>query len=215
MNTITEERNAAEVAICLLRTELAEACNVANALAHAAPTAAAATAPAPVHTMDKIQFPDKFDGTQSKLRAFTTQLRLKVVSFPDEQSRLRLTINCLAGEAMDQVQQYVKADRVDLKNVEALIDILEEAFGNPNRVAEAEAKLCSLQQGNREFTSYYAEFHCYASEVKWDETAKLSALRRGLTYRLQNDLVTIDKELETIVAFVALCNSLDTKRRAL
>ena len=46
---------------------------------------------------------------------------------------------------MDQVQQYVKADRVDLVNVDALIDILEEAFGNLNRVAEAEAKLCSLQ----------------------------------------------------------------------
>ena len=161
MNTITEECNAAEAAICLLRTELAEARNVANALAHAAPAAAAAataattaatataataaTAPAPVHTVDKIPFPDKFDGTQSKLRAFTTQLRLKVVLFPDEQSRLRLAINCLAREAMDQVQQYVKADRIDLENVEALIDILEEAFGNPNRVAEAEAKLCSLQ----------------------------------------------------------------------
>ena len=46
---------------------------------------------------------------------------------------------------MDQVQQYVKADHIDLENVEALIDILEEAFGNPNRVAEAEAKLCNLQ----------------------------------------------------------------------
>ena len=45
--------------------------------------------------------------------------------------------------------------------------------------------------------------------------AKLSALRRGLTYRLQNDLVMVDKELETIAAFVALCNKLDTKRRAL
>ena len=116
---------------------------------------------------------------------------------------------------MDQVQQYVKADRIDLENVEALIDILEEAFGNPNHVAEAEAKLCNLQQGNREFTSYYAEFQRYASEVKWDEIAKLSALRRGLTYCLQNDLVTVDKEPETIVAFVALCNKLDTKRRAL
>ena len=147
MNTVMEERNAAEAAICLLRTELAEARNVTNALAHAAPTAAA-TASAPAHTEDKIPFPDKFDGTQSKLQAFTTKLRLKVVSFPNEQSRLRLTINCLAGEAMDQVQQYVKADSVDLRNVEVLIDILEEAFGNPNRVAEAEAKLCNLQQGN-------------------------------------------------------------------
>ena len=116
---------------------------------------------------------------------------------------------------MDQVQQYVKATRIDLENVEALIDILEEAFGNPNRVGEVEAKFCNLQQGNCEFTSYYAEFQCYASEVKWDETAKLSALRRGSTYRLQKDLVMVDKEPETIAAFMALCNKLDTKCRAL
>ena len=100
MNTITEERNTSEVAMCLLRTELVEARNVANPLAHAAPTTAAA-APAPAHTVYKILFPDKLDGTRSKLQAFTTQLPLKVVSFPDEQSRLRLMINCLAGEAMD------------------------------------------------------------------------------------------------------------------
>ena len=79
MNTIMEECNAAEVAICLLHTELAEARNVTHALAHAAPaataaTTATATAPTPVHTGDKIPFPDKFDGTRSKLRAFTTQL---------------------------------------------------------------------------------------------------------------------------------------------
>ena len=157
INAVTEECNTAEVAICLLHTELTKARNVANALAHTAPAAAAA-ATATAHTVDKIPFPDKFDGTRSKLRAFTTQLRPKVVSFSDEQSRLCLAINCLAGEAMDQVQQYVKADRFDLENVEALIDILEEAFENPNRVAEVEAKLCNLQQGNCEFTSYYAEF---------------------------------------------------------
>ena len=215
-----EECNTAEAAFCLLHTELAEARNISNALAHAtlaatAATPTAAAAPTPTHTVDKIPFPDKFDGTQSKLQAFTTQLQLKVVLFPNEQSRLRLVINCLAEEAIDQVQQYVKADHVDLENVEALIDILEEAFGNPNCVAKVEAKLYSLQQGNREFISYYTEFQYYASEVKWDEIAKLSMLRRGLTYRLQNNLVMVDKELETITAFVALCNKLDTKHRAL
>ena len=63
INAITEEHNAAEAAICLLCTELTEARNIANALAHAAPAAA----PAPAHTVDKIPFPDKFDGTRSKL----------------------------------------------------------------------------------------------------------------------------------------------------
>ena len=67
MNIVTEEHNAAEAAICLLRTELAEAHNVANALVLAAPAAAAAPTPTPAHTVDKIPFPDKFDGTQSKL----------------------------------------------------------------------------------------------------------------------------------------------------
>ena len=66
MNTLTEECNTAEAAICLLRTDLAEARNVTNTLAHAAP-AAATTAPAPTHTVYKIPFPNKFDGTWSKL----------------------------------------------------------------------------------------------------------------------------------------------------
>ena len=72
MNTVTEECNAAEVAICLLRTELVEARNVTNVLAYAAATTTTATtiaaattttAPAPTHTVDKIPFPNKFDGT--------------------------------------------------------------------------------------------------------------------------------------------------------
>ena len=73
MNIITEERTAAEAAICLLRTQLAEAHNIANALVHAAPataaatTTAATTTPDPAHTMDKMPFPDKCDGTWSKL----------------------------------------------------------------------------------------------------------------------------------------------------
>ena len=55
MNIVTEECNAAEAAMGLLCTELVEARNVANALAHATPT--------PGHTVDTIPFPNKFDGT--------------------------------------------------------------------------------------------------------------------------------------------------------
>ena len=36
-----------------------------------------------------------------------------------------------------------------------------------------------------------------------------------MAYYLQNDLVMVDKEPETIAAFMALCNKLNTKRRAL
>ena len=45
---------------------------------------------------------------------------------------------------MDQVQSYVENDKVNLANLATLITILDTAFGNPNRVAEAESKLLTL-----------------------------------------------------------------------
>ena len=50
-------------------------------------------------------------------------------------------------------------------NLAALIAILDTAFGNPNRVVEAESKLSTLQQGARDFALYYAEFQRYTADV--------------------------------------------------
>ena len=66
---------------------------------------------------------------------------------------------------MYQVQSYVENDKVILANLAALIVILDTAFGNPNRVTEIESKLSNLQQGTREFMSYYAKFQRYAADV--------------------------------------------------
>ena len=113
------------------------------------------------------------------------------------------------------MQSYVENDKVNLSNLAALIAILDTAFGNPNRVAEAESKLSTLQQGTREFALYYAEFQRYAADVKWDEVAKLSALRRGLSCKLKNDLVTAATDPATVAELVTLCNHLDMRRRTL
>jgi len=113
------------------------------------------------------------------------QLRLYTASLTDEQTKLRLAINCLEGDALDQVRMYVQGTQVNLANLEALITILNNAFGNPNRVAKAEHKLNTTMQGSRDFCSYYAEFQRYASEVTWEQAAKWSSLRRGLSYELR------------------------------
>jgi hypothetical protein len=42
--------------------------------------------------------------------------------------------------------------------VEALISILEAAFGDPDQVGTASAELDKLTQGNKEFSQYHAEF---------------------------------------------------------
>jgi len=164
---------------------------------------------------NKIPNPERFDGTRTKLKPFITQLRLKAATYSDEQSKLRLAVNCLTGEALDQLQPYVRDDRIALETLAELITVLDIAFGNPNRVAEAEAKLYSIQQGTRDFSAYYAEFQRYAAETTWDDTYRLSALRRGLAYKLKNDLITVADEPTTLPEFVRLCNRLDNKRRQL
>ena len=164
---------------------------------------------------EHILMPENFDSTRFKLQSFLIQLRLKVASYPKEQTKLRLVVNCLIGDAIDQVQSYVENDKVNLANLAALIGILDTAFGNPNRVAEAKSKLSTLQQGTRDFMLYYTEFQRYATDVQWDEVAKLAALKKRLSYRLKNDFVMTATDPAIVADLVPLCNYLNMCHRTL
>ena len=110
---------------------------------------------------------------------------------------------------------YVQGTQVNLANLEALITILNNAFGNPNRVAEAEHKLNTIMQGSRDFCSYYAEFQRYASEVTWEEASKWSSLRRGLSYELRKALILVRPQPATMAQFIEVCNDIDMQTRQL
>jgi len=140
------------------------------------------------------------------------QLQLKAATYTYDQAKLRLAVNYLRGDAADQVRPHVRDGRVNLANLPALITILENAFGNPNRVAEGECKLSTIAQGTRDFSSYYAEFQRHAADVEWDEPSKLAALKRGLAYRLKNDIIPVRPKPTTLAAYIELCNNLDTMR---
>lgn len=191
-----------------LRSELREARRQLQA--HAEGTSTEASNP-----RERIPDPERFDGTRSKLQAFILQLRLKASTLASEQAKLRLGVSCLTGEALDQIRPYVKDDRIDLEGLAKLVEILELAFGNPYREAEAEARLTTINQGSRDFASYYAEFSRYAAEVSsWGDKALLALLRGGLNNQLLNDLVTAPEEPTSVQELVALCNKLDSRRRA-
>jgi len=147
VQTLTIERDSAEAAVDMFRTELAASRARCEVL-----TSAASATPRP--EWEDIPDPGRFDGTRSKLRHFVVKLRLSTAFYPNEQSKLCFAINCLGGDALDQVYHYVDEDgRVNLPNLASLITILDTAFGNPNRVAEAELKLQTMQQGTTEPTA--------------------------------------------------------------
>jgi hypothetical protein len=123
-----------------LRTQLA---NTLMLAARAAP--AALQAPE-----DRGQkFPDSpdFSGLdRTQLRGWIAQLpmviRQKPASFPDEQSKMRYAFNRLRGIALGQILPHVREDgTIGLEDLPAFIQLLEAAFGDPDRVATAERKM--------------------------------------------------------------------------
>jgi hypothetical protein len=164
---------------------------------------------------EKHPDPDRFNGTRAKLRGFLGQLRLKVGDrsrFPTDQDQLQYAANRLEGAALDQILLYLKDNHVNLDNLAVLICILENAFDDPDRMGTAERTLRNLQQNNRDFATYYAEFQRYAPDTAWDNAAKRFALREGLSRELQMALIHRD-EPEGLQEFVALCQQIDQKLR--
>ena len=150
----------------------------------------------------KIPDPEMFSGDKEKLHAFIVQLQLKTQTMTDQQTRLRYTVSRLSGPAFDQVASFVKTGTINLPNIDSLIQILEAAFGDPNRYSTAARKINSLRQGNKNFSSYYAEFQRYAANLDWNESAKKEALRKGMSEDLKRDMIHMQENPQTLVQFV-------------
>jgi hypothetical protein len=166
----------------------------------------------------ELPHPPEFSGERKELLNFISKVRSKLAGdssrFTDDQHKLRYTYGYLKGNAQNQIQPYVLTDKIKLKDVEALITILEAAFGDPDQVGTASAELDKLQQGNREFSQYYAEFQRLMAILNYDENAKKAALKRGLSRDLQTSLVYQAEEPQNFTKFVDLCMKLDYRIRA-
>jgi hypothetical protein len=97
--------------------------------------------------------------------------------------------------------------------VEALITILENAFGDPDRVRTAERNLQNLRQKNRNFSDYLADFPRYAAEVSWNDAAKRTSLYEGLSSELKDALVTMETP-DALDQYIVLLKRVDNKIRA-
>jgi hypothetical protein len=161
--------------------------------------------------------PPKFGGNRKDLRTFIAQLRLKLhgntQSFPTMQHRLSYAVGRLEGVAFEQILPYIENNAVNLDDIDALIKILEDAFGDPDQVATATRELRNLRQANREFSLYFADFQRLSAETEWNESAKKDALQNGLCEELK-DALTLLVEEEEYSAFVKKLQRLDNKLRA-
>ena len=185
-NTSYQERiNVLQSDLCHERENLVA---LRNAVANAQP--------APPPSSFPVPDPERYDRNRKRLPLFKSHLLMKLqgddARFPTEQHKLRYTVGLLQGNAFAQIQPYILETTINFTNVTALLDVLEAAFGDPDRTGTAERKLESLKQANRDFSTYYAEFSRHVANTQWNDATKKTALSRGLSNEIKDALALAD-----------------------
>ena len=169
----------------------------------------------------KIPDPASFSGNRDDLPRWLAQVKVKLsvnaVHFPDNESRVGYLFSRLEGAAAQQLLPYFNSASglASIPSTDSFYQILENAFGHPDRKTWAQNKLESLYQRNKEFAVHYAEFQRVAVDCQYDDEALRSRLRRSLSQELQFALALVpEHEISSYTALILRCQQLDNNLRA-
>jgi hypothetical protein len=99
-----------------------------------------------------------------------------------------------------------------VEDLPAFIQLLEAAFGDPDRVVTAERKMRDSKQKNREFSQYYTEFQVFAADLDWNPSARGNTFRMGLSEEMK-DSFTYSNMPEDFPPFRTVCQKQDNQIR--
>lgn len=168
-------------------------------------------------------FPDApvFDGSKpEELRTWILQLRNKLAAqpnrYPDDQVCLRYALNRLSGSALNLVRSHVSEStgRIKFDSLNALLDLLRQAFDDPDRTRTANREIRKLRQKNGTFAAHLAKFGRIMGDLNWNEEAQKEQLYEGLSDEIKDALVTSRPRSDSLVHLVQTCRELDNRIRA-
>lgn len=167
---------------------------------------------------EKLPDPEKYRGDRKTLRTFQRQLQIKLTAnldrFPTAAQQLAYSISRLEGPAADQFLVYITDEGIALDSMAEFFEILDNAFGDPDRAATSARNLREIRQRQRTFSDYFAEFQRYAADSEFNKAAKIECLLEGLNQDLM--ALMIQNETPTTIKDCGLLlQRLDNKQRAL
>jgi len=112
-------------------------------------TAVITTPPASSKISERLPDPEKFDGNRKDLRRFTQQIYSKLTTnldrFTSANSRLAYVASRLSGPAYELILPKVKYGVYQFVDYPQMLTYLETAFGDPDRVKNAQNDLFRLR----------------------------------------------------------------------
>lgn len=133
--------------------------------------------------------------------------------YPTPQARMTYVNNCLRGAPYAQILPYIKRGICQLKDYEDILDILDRAFGDPNRVNNARSDLFRLRQTNKEFSMFFAEFQRLALEGEMSKEALPTLLEQAINRELRGMLVHNEPPSREYHQFANFLQNLENRRR--
>lgn len=166
---------------------------------------------------EKQPDPKEFDGTRKDLRRFTQQIHGKMLvngdRFPTATHRLIYVAGRLTGRAYELILPKISNGIPQFPDYTDMLEYLEQAFGDSDRVQNAQSKLFNLKQKNQEFSTYFAEFQSLALDGEMSETALTPLLYQGVSRELQDMLLHNPAPSHDFHAFSNHLHVLDNRYR--
>jgi len=166
---------------------------------------------------ERLPDPEKFNGDRKDLRRFVSQIHEKLTvnrdRFPTPQSRSSYVTSRLSGPPYAQILPYIHKGVCQLPDYEDILDILDRAFGDPNRVNNARDELFRLRQTNKDFGSFFAEFQRLALEGEMPEDALPTILEQAISRELRGMLMHHDPPNRSYLQFATFLQDLENRRR--
>jgi hypothetical protein len=180
---------------------------------------ATAEPPAPVHAPDrsiKIPDPPVFSKGRKEYRSFKAKLRAKLTGdsrlFRDEAHQVTYAVGFLTDEAYETVRPLVD----EIRTVAELMSHLDATYEDPDQQGTAERELRTLKQGTIDFSAHYAKFQGIMAVLRWEGSARHSALHNSLSQDLKETLArTIPQPDESFAQYVAKVKVLEDQLRRL
>ena len=172
--------------------------------------------PTPARLSERLPDPEKFDGDRKDLRRFSSQIYEKMTvnrdRFPTTQSRMTYVTSRLSGQPYAQILPYIIKGTCRLSDYEAILELLDRAFGDPNRVNNARNELFRLRQGNKEFSTFFAEFQRLALEGEISEDSLPVLLEQAINRELRAMLLHHDPPNRQYHEFAQFLQQLENRR---
>ena len=151
-----------------------------------------------------------FSDNQKKLHSFITKFHLKLErnadQFLTDADKISYEISWLEKNVTVTINFFYWNDF--LINLNTLIKLLEMIYNNISQKYTVLIRLKTCWQMNCKFTSFYSEFLALMSELNWNKDAKITALQRAISNKVQSQL--IDRDMSSIlVEFVVLCQQIN------